>query len=633
MFDAVRNNKRIVQVFLILITIPFALWGVDWYTRSISTGDAVAVVDDHRITQPEFQQALREQQNRMREALGQEFQASMLDTPEGRQMVIDMLIHERVLERQAADARIMVHDDLLRQFIASVPAFQDEQGRFSMTRYENVARNLGLSPAGFDARLRRDLAVQQVGSPVGDGALVAGQAVDRWIALQREQREVAEAVVELEPFLAQVKLAPEAAKQFYEANRSLFEVPEQVRAEYVVLDPDALLERVEVGEQEIKQWYESHAAQYVQPEERRASHILLSVAPDANEQQKAAVRAKMEDLLKQAKQNPEAFAKLAREHSQDPGSAAKGGDLGFFARGAMVRAFEDAAFGLKEGELSGIVASEFGLHVIKVTGVKPERKRTLEEVKEEIRVDLKRQGAARKFAEAAEQFTNTVYEQPDSLKPAVDAFKLNLHQSGWLTKGAPRAAGELNNERLINALFSEDAIKNKRNTEAIEIGANTMVAARVLEHRPAQLRPFDAVKADIEQKLVRDEAAKLAQQEGERKLAQLLKGEPVELKWGETKPLSRAGAQGMPAEAVKAVFHLPPDKLPGYAGAAKPGAGYALYKLVAVKPADAKADEARLGAVRGQLARLYGEEEFRAYLAVLKGRYEVSINKAALEAR
>ncbi len=632
MFDAVRNNKRIVQVFLILITIPFALWGVNWYTRSSGGADSVAQVGDIKISPQEFQEALREQQDRLREALSGQFNPAMLDTPEARQALIDSLITQRLLSHQAYDDRVVVGDQQLRQFISSVPAFQDN-GKFSKERYEAVVRSQNLSLPGFEARMRQQLAMQQLALPLAAGAFIPQSGVDRWAALQRESRDIAEFVVKPDQFVGAVKLDADAAQKYYEANRARFEIPEQVRAEYLVLNPDALIDSVTVTEDEIKRWYDSHQDQYRQSEERRASHILVAVAKDAKDDEVKAARAKIDSLLKQVKLAPGEFAKLAKENSGDPGSAANGGDLGFFGRGMMVKPFEDAAFALKENEISEVVRSDFGFHVIKVTGFKAEKLRSLDEAKEEIRTELKQQGAARRFAEVAEQFNNIVYEQPDSLQPAAEKFKLSVRQSNWLTKGAPAAGGELGNERLIAALFSDDAVKNKRNTEAVETAANTLVAARVLEHKPAQLQPLDAVRAEVEKRLVRDEAARLAQKDGEEKLGRLLKGEAAELGWGPVKSVSRAGSPGMPAEAVRAVFRLSPEKLPAYTGAKQADGGFALYKLSAVKLPEASAGDTRPAALRAQLARLYGEEDFAAYLAALRTRYPVKINRSMLEGK
>jgi peptidyl-prolyl cis-trans isomerase D len=632
MFESVRSSKRVVQVILLLIILPFAFWGVESYIGNMGTTDAVAKVGDAKITLPEFQQALREQQDRMRNTLGRDFSPALLDTPEARQALIDSLVNQRLLALDAQQDRLAITDEELRRFIASIPAFQ-EGGQFSMQRYASVVRAQGLSEAGFEYRLRQDLALRQVSAPVSDGAFVSKAVADRWVALQRESRDLAEALILPEQFAAQVKIAPEAVAAFYEANRKLFEVPEQIRAEYLVLNQDALMEQVTVSDEEVVRWYEGHKDQYRQPEERRASHILIQVPKDATDEQRKAARARIEDLLKQVKQNPADFEKIAKQHSQDPGSAANGGDLGFFGRGMMVKPFEDAAFTLKEGQISEVVESDFGYHIIKVTGAKAEHGQTLDEVREEIRTELKRQAAGRKFAEVADSFNNTVYEQSDSLKPAAEKYKLQIAQTQWFSKANPQAAGQLANERLIGLLFADDALKNKRNTEAVEVAPNTLIAARVLEHKPAELRPLDSVRADIETKLRNDEAARLAQKDGEEKLARLMKGESLDLTWSEPKPVTRASVPGMSPDGVRAAFRLPPDKLPGYAGGKLPKGGFAIYKLVGVKSGQADAKDPKAAGVATQLSRLYGEEDFNEYLAVLRARYPVEINKSLLEAK
>jgi peptidyl-prolyl cis-trans isomerase D len=629
MFDAVRNNKRIVQVILLLITVPFALWGVDWYTRSSRGGNDVARVGDAPIGLQEFERAVREQQDRLRATLGQQFDSALLQAPEARKAVLDSMIVQRLLSLQAGRSRFATSDEQLRQFIGSVPAFQDG-GRFSMERYEAAARNQGLSAVGFEARIRQDLALQQMVEPVIAGALVPGDLAGRQLSLQRETREVAEYVISPDQLAGRVKLQPDAAQKYYEANRARFEVPEQVRAEYVVLSQAALAESMSVTDEEIKRWYDTHAAQYQQAEERRASHILLSVPKDASADQRKSIRAKIEELHKQVERNPVDFERLAKEFSQDPGSAAKGGDLGFFGRGMMVKPFEEAVFALNVNQISDVVESDFGFHLIKLTGIKPARARSLEEVKAEISSDLKRQTAGRKFAEVADEFNNLVYEQSDSLKPAADRFKLAVQQSGWLIKGA-KVAGELGNERLLQALFTEDGIKKKRNTEAIEVGPNTLLAARVIEHRPAQTQSFADVRASIEKQLTLDEASSLAQKEGAEKLERLVKGEGVNVAWLNPKTVTRTSVQQVEPDGLRAVFGTPADKLPRYAGAKASNGGFVLYKVIAVKAPDAAADDNRLAGVRGQLSRLYGEEEFGAYVAALRLRYPVTINASAFE--
>ncbi|MCX7172997.1 MAG: SurA N-terminal domain-containing protein [Proteobacteria bacterium] len=636
MFDYIRNNKRIVQVFLALITLPFAFWGVESYVRNAGGGNDVASVGGSKISQQELLQALRDQQGRMRQQLGREIPAEMLDSPEIRRAVLDSLVNQRILALHAAKSGVMVGDAQLGATIQSAPDFQ-EGGKFSRQLYDAYVGSLNMSQAQFEQRLRQDLSLRQTLSAVREGRVAAREGSNRWIAALQEDRDVSEFAFKPEQFAAQVKPSAEALKAYYEANRKAFETPEQVRAEYLTLSQDLLAAQITVGDQEINNWYQGQIDRYKQGEERRASHILLLAGKDASAADVKAAQAKAEDILQQLKKAPTDFAKLAKQYSQDPGSAEKGGDLNWFARGMMVKPFEEAVFSLKENELSGVVRSDFGFHIIKLTGIKAERAKPLQEVRAEIADELKRQGAAKKYAELAEAFGNTVYEQADSLKPAADKFKLPLQQSPWFAKGASVASpapSPFGNQKLNAALFSDDAVKNKRNTDAVEVAPKTLVAARVLEYKAAALQPLEAVKADIEKRLVREEALKLAQKEGEAALAKLLKGEPVNLAWGAPRGISRVSAPGLAAPAVRAVFAASVAKLPAYAGVASAAGGYVLYRIAQVKPFVAGAeDNAQTKSLREQYANILADEDFSAWLAALRLRYPVEINKTILESK
>jgi Parvulin-like peptidyl-prolyl isomerase len=631
MFDAVRNNKRIVQGFLVLITLPFAFWGVDSYFRSGGGSSEMASVGGSPISRQEFAQAVRDQQERLRTQMGGDFNPAMLETPEARQAMLDSLITQRLLLLHASKSGLMASDAQLIEVISSIPALQ-EDGQFSRRRYEQALRAQGLTQGGFEAKLRQDLTLQQLVQAVSDTAVISKAAAERVIAIQLEERQVSEAAIRPEQFAAQVKLSAEAIKDYYEKNRKLFEIPQQIRAEFVVLSREALMEQTTVSAEEIKAAYEKNAKNFVTQEERRASHILIQVPADAPEAELKAARAKIDAILHQVKRNPADFAKLAREHSQDPGSGPKGGDLGFFPRGAMVKPFEDAVFSLKENQVSDVVRSEFGFHIIRLTGIKPGKVRSLDEARDSIAAELKLQAAGRKFAEAAETFSNMVYEQSDSLQPAAGKFKLTIRQTGFFDQANRAAAGPLaGNEKLFAALFSDDALKNRRNTDAIEVAPNTLVAARVMEVRPAELRSFEAVKGDIERKLAAGETARLAQKDGEEKLARLQRGEAVALAWGQPQTVTRSPMRGLSPEAQRVIFAAPAGKLPAYAGIGLPNGAYVMYRISQVRPGAGKGgDDQRAQMQRAQLAQLSGTEDFNAYLAALRERYGVKINKAAL---
>ncbi len=588
MFDAVRNNKRIIQIILALIILPFAFWGVESYIGNIGRSDAVATVGGSKISPLEFRRALQEQQDNLRKSLGGQVDAALLESPQLRRAVLDETVNRRLLALYASKAHLSISNEQLIHFIASAPALQ-ENGKFSPERYEQALANQGKNKTVFEADLRQYLAAQQVQMAVGDGAMPGEVASARWLGAVLEQREISESVLRPERYLDKVKVTPDAVKAYYEANLKKFELPEQVRAEYLVLD---------------------------QADERRASHILIRVAKDATPEQLKTAQAKAEELLAKARKAPGDFAKLAKQSSEDPGSAANGGDLDWFGRGMMTKPFEAAAFSVREGLVAEPVRSDYGFHIIKVTGARPDRVAA----------------AGQSPAELADAFTNTVYEQSDSLKPAAEKLKLTIRESGWLPKGG-HGSGPLASPKLMAALFSDDAIKNSRNTEAVEVSPNVLAAARVVEHKAAAVQPLEVVTPTIEKFLAHQEAAKLAAKDGADKLALLAKGEKTDLSWSAARMVARAQAANLSPDAVQAVFRADVAKLPVYAGVDSP-AGYVVYRISQVKPyvAGASAQE-EAQALRNRYRRVVAEEELAAWQSTLKDRFPVSIDQSALEAK
>lgn len=433
-------------------------------------------------------------------------------------------------------------------------------------------------------------------------------------------------------YLSRVVLPPDAAKKYYQANLKKFELPAQVRAEFVVLSRDAMSAATAVSDTEIKAAYDARIDRYKEGERRRASHILIAVTKDAPEVEVKKAKGIAEEALAKLKQGPGDFAKLARQYSQDPASAQQGGDLGWFSRGTMVKPFEDVAFRLQEGETSGLVRSDFGFHIIQVTGVQPERIKPFAEVRDALAAELKQEASAKKFAEAAEAFGNMVYEQGDSLAPVADRWKLPIQRTDWLSKGA-KLPPPFDNAKLSAALFNDDVLKEKHNTEAIEVAPGVLVSARVIEHKPASVQDFSTVKTMIEKYLAHEEAVQLASRDGEAKLAQLTRGEAVELKWSSSRPVNRMLTQEASPASLRAIFGAKTDRLPAYVGGTLPGNGYAIYRIDAVKPLVENQADPVAQAVAERYRQIIAEEEALAWMATLKGKFSVKVNEAVLEKR
>jgi len=615
MFDFVQKHKRILQVFLGLIALTFATWGIESYTRVRGNSDEVASVNGLKISQREFENERRQQEERMRQLFGGRVDPATLDTPESRRVLLDQMISQRLVASAASRANLAVSDETLAETIQSIPAFQ-ENGKFSKTQYEMMlrAQNPPMTPAQFEARLRHDLALQQLVRSVSETAIVPKAVTERLNALTAQKREISDAPLRAEQYLAQARVDEAKVKAYYDANSSQFSAPERVRAEYVVLSAQALAAQEPVTDEEIRKAYEARASQFRVDEQRRASHILVKTKDEA------------EKLLAELKKSPGSFAELAKKYSQDTGSAANGGDLGWFGKGMMVKPFEDAAFAMKEGQLSGPVQSEFGYHIIKLTGIQPGKARPFEEVKKELGQQIARDKGARKFAEQAEAFSNLVYEQPDSLKPAAERFKLKVQTTGWVTRSASQELGALDNPKLLSALFSADSIKNKRNTDAVEVAPSTLVSARVLEYQPARQRSFDEVKAEIADLLRKRQAAELAQKDGEAKLQALRQGQDPGIKWSNPRTVSRRESGGLPGEVLAKVVSADVSKLPAYVGLAVPDAGYVLLKISKVIDPDPK----QLAEDKS-VSQLYGGAEYEALLASLREHGSIDVKKENLE--
>jgi peptidyl-prolyl cis-trans isomerase D len=630
MFDFVRNHNRVLFFVLVLLIFPsFVFFGVQGYTQfNDPSNEPVAKVAGQKITQAEWDALHRRQVEQARQNMpGAD--AKMFDTPEVKREVLDSLIRERVLLAAANDSHITIGNDRLLRELMAIPqlaSLKRPDGTFDVAAYKALVESQGRSTETFEASMRQDITLRQVLGGVALSALPSGAVGKNALDAFLQQREVQVLRMSGKDFAASIAPTDADLAAYHKANAAQFREPEQAQIEYVALDVESLKQGITVPEADIKKYYDENIARYTAAEERRASHILVKADKSAPAAEKALAKEKAESLLAQVRKAPATFAEVAKKNSDDPGSAEKGGDLDFFGRGAMVKPFEDATFAMKPGEISNVVESDFGFHIIRLEATRGGDKKPFEAVKAEIENDVKKQLAQKKFTEMAESFSNTVYEQADSLQPAVDKFKLTKQTATVLRTAAPDAKGPLASQKLLDAIFGADAVTKKRNTEAIEVGPSQLVSARVVQHQPARVKPLADVLAQVRERVIAEQAAAKARAAGAAKLAEAKGGADVT---GLSPPVlvSRINPQGQPRALVSDVLKADASKLPQWVGVELPGEGYALVKITAVK--NMAADAPEVTQLLPRYAQAWGNAEAEAYFEALKRRYKVQVMPAA----
>jgi peptidyl-prolyl cis-trans isomerase D len=626
MFDFIENNKKFSQIILGLISLTFAFWGINSYFSGVNSDDYIAKIGNQNVTPQEFANALSQRQEQLRRARGGKVDPELLDNQDIRAAVLDTLVRQQLLLGQAAHSGMSISDHDLEQIIGTAPIFQQD-GKFSSALYMDWLSSQGYTQISFENSMRHDLMQTRMNDAYLGSAIVPNAVAERLFHINNEQREVSMRPLIPDQYMANVKLSPDAAQKYYDAHQGDFQVPEQVRLDYIVFSIDMVAARVSVSDSEVQQFYETNHARYAMDEQRRASHILIAVDSKADAATKQAARAKAEQLSQQAQRTPAQFAELARKNSQDPGSAAQGGDLGWFPHGAMVKPFDDAVFQMKPGQISGPIETQYGYHIIRLDAVKG---RSFDDIKTQVANDLKRQQATQQFSQLAEQLNNLAFEQGASLQPAAEALKLTIQHSGWISRTSSNDK-LLGNPKLLQAVFSDDVLKNKRNTDAIDVGGNILVVAHITDHQVASERPFAEVSAEIEKYLSRQQAAQLAAAQGRDLLERLKRGENIAIAWGPSKPVSHSVTQEAANLLLQETFKIDVRKLPAYGGVESPQGGYMLLKISRVSENNEPDSAGKIETVKGQLQQTVGQEEMSAYIAELKSAADVVVNQKLLE--
>lgn len=623
MFEFIQRNKKIMQILLIILIFPsFVLFGVDGYQRFNEKNVVAASIDGREISVAEWEQAHKKEIDRVRVSMPS-MDIAMFDTPAMKFMSLERIVRSRVLESSAAKLNIQISDQKLINSIGEVDSFaalKKADGSFDIEKYKAFLSAQGMTPDVFESRIRKDLAVRQVIGGVNTSSFSPTSQAAISLDAFLQQREIQVSIFSASDYLDVSKPTEEDIQTYFQAHAQDYQTTETVDIEYVVLDLPTVEKTINVSEPELKAYFEQNQTLLKAKEERRASHILISASKDANAAEKKSALEKAKNLLGTLRKSPQLFAELAKKNSQDSGSSSNGGDLDFFARGAMVKPFEEVAFSLKKGEISEIVETEFGYHIILVTDIKSSGAASFAEAKSALEQELKKDLAKKKFAELAEQFTNLVYEQSDSLQPVSQKFKLDIQVARDISQQSAVSSKALwSNPKMLQSIFSSEAIAKKQNTEAIEISNNQLVSARVISHKPITKLQLDDVRPLIVQKVLSQKSLDAAKKDGQEKLGVWLK-DPALAKLQSPVLVSREQTQKLPSPLIEAAMRSDASKLPMLVGVDLGARGFGVIRVNNVAKSLPLAD--RKDSV-GKYAQAWTSAESMAYFDFLKSRLKV----------
>ena len=618
MLQAFRTHKRWMMFIAMIFIIPsFVVTGIYSYNRMSDSENDLAPVGDTSITMMDFDYAKRQYLDNFRRQMGQSFKPNMLDTAEARASILAALISDRAISLEIASEYMNVGEADAINLVKQAPAFQRD-GKFSTEAYQQFLNSMGKSDEQFVLELRRDLTRQMLLSAVSQTTQASNTVAQRIHDLLTEERTIRTFEIKPTAFLKSVSVTDAEAQSYYDQNKSLFAVPESVDIEYVVLSPESY-KNIKASEDDIKTFYEQNLQRFSTPEERRASHILIAVN---NEKTDADAKKEADEIYKQLQADPSKFAQLAKSKSADPGSARQGGDLGFFQKGMMVSEFDNAVFSGKKGDLVAPVKTQFGYHIIKIVDVKPAQAKPLKEVRAEIEALYQQQAAIRAFAEDAENFSNMVYEQSESLQPVAERFGLKIQTVKNVTRDFE---DQLINPNVIEALYGFDVLEDKRNSNAIEVASNTLLSARVTAHHKPTVKTFDEVKGDIVTTLKNQKATQAARAQGSADIAKLLDKKSASGKFGDKTVISRERPGAYAYEVVTAALRPDANKLPTYTGVQTQDGSYFVIEVQSSKKIEASPEQ--LAMRKAELAQLYSNPEQAAFISGLETKFGTQILK------
>ncbi len=586
MLQAIRERVTgVVAIFILgLLAVPFLFFGVESYIRAVPQ-DAVATVGDAEISTSEFQTSFARYRAELRQQQGDAYDEIATNQPVVRRQHLESLIDELLLRQHAQELGLTISPGMLRDLISQIPAFQLE-GRFDPGLYQQALRASGRTPRGFERELREDLMVRLLPTSVSFSTIVTEAEIDRMLSLENETRRLSLIEVPIAPFREQVDVGDERVREYYEANTGDFLTTEEVSIRYIELDATAMTDGLELSEEELRQRYEAASQRYLTPESRRASHILIEAGDERDQDQ---ARALARQLYERALDG-ESFDELAREYSDDLGSADEGGDLGWIEAGDMVEAFENALFDLTvSGELAEPVRSQFGWHVIRLEEIRPPEGMSFEEARDEILAEFREREAEEIYIEMSERLVDLVFADDSTLAPLADELGLEIRQTGPFSRSG--GTGVAANRQVIEAAFSDMVLLDGTVSDPIELDRNRMVVIQLDEHFPAEPRPLDEVVDNIRQRLINEDARSMAEAQAqslrERVLAEGLSLSELaaeeDLNVSESETVGRYDFQHGP-DFLNRLFRLPAPDSEASIHVLPRNQGFAVVRLEEVQP-------------------------------------------------
>ena len=619
MFDFVRSHNRVLQVVLGIVIIPtFGIVGLQSYMQSNEEAVAVASVDGRDITRAEWEQQRRTDVDTIR-TRNPQVDLKLLDTPEFQRQSLDSLVRERVLRAAVLRDALTVSDErILSEYknnaqyeqLRAMP--KDQRDAFLAAR--GISGNLLFQNIGQELTRLASL------RGVADSSFVPATADKAAFDALFDTRDIQWQRFDVKDYTAAIQPTDAQVDAYYKAHAAAFFAPEQAKIEYLVLDAPALQAQVKVDPTLVQEYYKQNATRYTTPEERSASYILAKVAPNASSDDVAKAKALADSMLAQVRKNPAGFSDTAKKIPQD-GGPLEGGDLDFMRKGSLgIAALDDALFAMKPDQISDVIRIDSGFQIVKLTGVRGGAVKTFDEVKPQIEDLLRTQEAQKLYAGDAEKFTNTVFEQSDSLDPAAKAFQLTKQTATVQRQPAAGATGPLASPKLLAAVFGTDSIKNKHNTEAVETATGQQVAAHVVEYTAQHTRPLAEVHDLVVAALRAEMAAAAAKKDGEARVAAALKDPSLALPL--TATVSRfQPSREVPREVAEAAQKANLGKGPVTLGLALPGGGYAALRVLKSTPhvpTPAETEQARTA-----VSNAFQDAEAQAVYDSLKARFKV----------